>query len=274
MTSASDSSALRYGKATERRAAIQALVEADGFVSVSSLSAKLGVSAVTIRRDVQQLERDHAVQSTHGGVIALSTPVGAGSHFRLRSSRNADAKRAIGVATSQFLAGTSCSTLGIDAGTTALEVAGQLRPEHRMTIVTHSLPVLSTLNGRPSIDVVCVGGTLHPETQAFAGPATLDDYAGLRLEVLVLTATAVSQTLLLCGNSYDAVTKQKMMEVSDTVVLAIDSSKFGIVSPFYIADLSGVDVVVSDDRIAPETLDSLRKLGLEVVVAAVPERPE
>jgi len=269
LTSESDGTGMRYRHASERRAAVLALVQRDGFANISELSKQLGVSAVTIRRDVQQLETEERVQSTHGGVLATTSPVREGSHFQLRSSRNAEAKRAVGGATVELLIGRSYRSVGIDAGTTALEVALQLHPSQPMTVFSHSLPALSALNGRPKIETVGIGGLLHPGTQAFAGPATVEGYSRLRFEVLVLTATAVRDGQMLCGNDYDAVTKQQMMRVTDVTILAVDSSKFEVTSPYFIDRLDRVDTVVTDDGLRPEIAEWLSSAGIELVTVPV-----
>jgi DeoR family transcriptional regulator of aga operon len=258
---------LRYRNAVLRRDEIVTAVQQEGFVSIANLSRRLGVSAITIRRDVQFLEAHDRVKATHGGVLAVSAPLGVGSHFRLRAARNAAAKRAIGITTAELVADLECRSLAIDAGTTALEVASALAPGATLTVVTHSLPALQVLASRSDIDVVCVGGSLHPETQSFAGPDTLVGYEGLRMQAMVLTATALNSGQLLCGNSFDAATKQRMMASADRVVLAIDSSKIAISSPYYICDLEEVDTIVIDEGAPATELQQLSERGIEVLVA-------
>ena len=265
---------MRYRHASERRAAVLALVQQYGFASISDLSSRLGVSAVTIRRDVAQLAREEKVQSTHGGVLAVAPPTGEGTHFRLRSSRRSDAKTAIAATTVEILAQRGFRSIGIDAGTTALEVAALLHPAQQVSVFSHSLPVLSTLNRRPFVETVGVGGLLYARTQAFAGPATVEEYSKLRFEALVLAASAVRDGQMLCGNDFDTVTKQQMMRVADTTLLVVDSSKFGTTSPFFVEPLDRVDTVITDEEIDAATADGIRAAGVELVTVPVPGEAE
>jgi DeoR/GlpR family transcriptional regulator of sugar metabolism len=124
---------------------------------------------------------------------------------------------------------------------------------------------------RPLVEVVGIGGVLHPETQAFAGPSTVAGYAGLRLGTVLLTASAVRDQMMLCGNAFDAETKRQMMAVADQIILLVDASKFDAIAPFQTAELSRVDVIVVDNRAPSALLKSLEAQNLHVLVAEFDE---
>jgi DeoR/GlpR family transcriptional regulator of sugar metabolism len=268
LVASDDADELRYRNAVDRRTRVRGLVQAGGFVRISDLSAMLGVSRITIRRDVQQLEGEGLVRGTRGGVLDIPAP-GRGSHFRLRATRSAHVKALIARTAAQYIKDRGFATIGIDAGTTALAVARVLQPDRAMTVVTHSISSLSAVANTPYVEVVCIGGVLHSGTQSFAGPATVAGYSQVRLSVAVLGATAVGNLQMLCGNDYDAVTKQMMMSVAETTMLLVDSSKFGLVSPFFVGDISSVGLVVTDDGLSEEHKYSLLGTGVEVIVVDV-----
>jgi DeoR/GlpR family transcriptional regulator of sugar metabolism len=257
---------LRYRDASARRTALAELVQQRGFCRVPELSDQLGVSRITVRRDIARLEEDNLVRSAHGGVMALS-PAGPGSHFRLRSAAHTEAKQAIGRKAIEYVNRHATGPLGIDAGTTGFEAARFVTPQVPLTVVTHSLPVMAELAQRPLVEVVGIGGVLHPETQAFAGPSTVAGYAGLRLGTILLTASAVRDQMMLCGNAFDAETKRQMMAVADQIILMVDASKFDAIAPFQTAELSRVDVVVIDDQAPPALVESLEAQNLRVLIA-------
>jgi DeoR/GlpR family transcriptional regulator of sugar metabolism len=257
---------MRYRDAPARRLAALEIVRQQGFSRVSDLSDQLGVSRITVRRDIARLEEDQLVRGAHGGVVAMG-PFSLGTHFETRSGSNVGAKRAIARKAIEHVMRRPLGPLGIDAGTTGFEVARLLTPESPLIVVTHSLPVMLELAERPHVEVVGAGGVLHPETQAFAGPSTVAAYSRMRLDTVLLTASAVRSNIMFCGNAFDAETKRQMMTVADEVVLLVDASKFEGSAPFQVAELARVDVVVVD-HVAPEALlDSLASQGLQVLIA-------
>jgi DeoR family transcriptional regulator, aga operon transcriptional repressor len=257
---------MRYRGAGARRAAMIELIGEIGFCSIMDLCDRLGVSRMTVRRDIQQLEQEKLVRSTYGGVVPV-TPHSTGTHFELRRHQEADAKRAIARCAVALIQQQPDAIIGIDAGTSALEVARQLRPEDSCTVVTHSLPVMNELSQRSNVEVIGVGGVLHPETQAFAGPATIAALQRVRLTTLILTASALRDGIIYCGNAFDADTKREMMRIADQVVLIADSSKFRKAAAFDVDDLSHVDIAITDAAATDADRGSLSAAGTQLMIA-------
>jgi DeoR family transcriptional regulator, aga operon transcriptional repressor len=257
---------MRYRGADARRATMIELINELGFCSITNLCDRLGVSRMTVRRDIQQLEDENRVRSTYGGVVPV-TPQSTGTHFELRLRQEASAKRAIARRAVELIEQEPGAIVGIDAGTSALEVARHLRPSESCTIVTHSLPVMNELCQRPHVEVIGIGGVLHPETQAFAGPTTIAALQRVRLTTFILTTSALRDGVMYCGNAFDADTKREMMRIADQVVLIADSSKFRKVAAFDVDDLSHVNTVITDSAISDAERESLIAAGADLVVA-------
>jgi DeoR/GlpR family transcriptional regulator of sugar metabolism len=256
----------RYRGAPARRPAVLELVRSQGFCRISDLSDQLGVSRITVRRDIARLELDQLVKGAHGGVVAVVAP-SLGTHFSTRIRANSTRKRAIAKRAIDYVSSKRLGPLAIDAGTTGFAAAQLLAPNAPLTVVTHSLPVMLELADRPNVEVAGIGGVLHPETQAFAGPATVAAYAALRLDVVLLTTSAVRGNMMFCGNAFDAETKRQMMSVADEVVLLVDASKFEGSAPFQVAGMDRVDVVIVDHLATEDLISSLRDQALTVLVA-------
>jgi DeoR/GlpR family transcriptional regulator of sugar metabolism len=256
-------SALRYDSAPARRTFIIDLVRNSGFCSASELSRELGVSEMTVRRDIQRLAREGLARAVHGGVSAIATLPGP-IDFRLRAAQRLPQKRAIARAALSRL--DANSVVAFDAGTTTLEAARLLPPDLRITAVTHSLPVIATLAARNSIEVIALGGALHAETQSFAGPITVRALADLRVHTLLLGATSVRDAAMWCTNTYDAAIKRALVAIADRVILLVDSAKFDVTAVMKVADLAEVDIAITDTQAAPQALAMFAVAGVETVM--------
>lgn len=247
--------------AETRRRRIVEHIRGCGFGSVGELSQMLGVSEMTIRRDLQVLAGRHLVRQVHGGANAL-VDAGEGIDFRLRASRGAAAKQAIASAALQYV--TQRATLAIDSGTTTLELARQLPSDEGLLVVTHSLPALQVLARSEGIEVVSLSGALQRHTQSFAGPMTVSVIHTLRVDTFFLAASSVREGFMYVGNSFDAQIKLAFMDVSDRIVLLVDSSKFSSTALFPVAPVDRVTAVITDPSAPVEAVHDLQARGIAV----------
>jgi DeoR/GlpR family transcriptional regulator of sugar metabolism len=246
-----------------RRETILDRVREAGYCSLSELGQQLGVSEMTVRRDVRKLEEQHLVRVVHGGVSAVTdllTPLDYG----FRAGQHTAAKKAIAARALTMIG--PRGVVGLDAGTTILELARSLRAEAPITVVTHSLPAMVALARRPVIELISLGGTFHPEGQHFAGSLTLRSIGQLRIQTLFLAAAAVREGHLWSTNEADAEIKQALIATSDEVVLLVDSSKFAYSAVMRVADLSVVHTVVTDNLISDAARESVEQAGVRLEV--------
>jgi DeoR/GlpR family transcriptional regulator of sugar metabolism len=255
---------LRYDSAPDRRRAILTAVGESGFVSVTELTRRLGVSDMTIRRDLRKLAHQGRVRIVHGGVSALTTSPHSPA-FTGRAEEHAAGKRAIGEAVARRLS--SRATVAVDAGTTTYAVAQALPDSFRGTVVTHSIPVMQLMLTRGLGRVVGLGGELLVESQAFVGPRTVEAVAGLRVQTLVLGAAAVDDRGIYVSTDNERPTKLALMSIADRVVLVVDSSKFRVSAPVRLCDWDRISSVVTDAPPPSEVLDRLPHLADIIEVA-------
>jgi DeoR/GlpR family transcriptional regulator of sugar metabolism len=256
----------RYTSAPERRERLVQFIADQGYCTVTELSKAFAVSEMTIRRDVLRLVEQGRVRGFRGGVGSLSRQEMEGSDYRQRDMKMADAKRAI--ATKAIDLVTKGSVVAIDAGTTCHQLAGLLPADRGLTVVTHSFPVVSSLAGHTGTEVMCLGGSLHPESLSFDGPATLAAISSLRVETLFLAASGIGERGAFCGNGFDAITKRALIEVADRVVLLADSSKFFTSAMVKICDWEAIDRVIIDDGLSEEHRKMLEQQDVDVVTVA------
>ncbi|PDQ34364.1 MAG: hypothetical protein B5766_12030 [Candidatus Lumbricidophila eiseniae] len=253
----------RHVSAPERRQRLERFISDQGYCTITELSRELGVSEMTIRRDVLRLVEQGRVRGFRGGVASLSRQDLAGSDYRFRDVKMGDAKRAIAQKAIDMLG--LNSIIAVDAGTTTNQFARMLPTDRSIKIVTHSFPVVSSLVGNEGVEVICLGGTLHPESLSFDGPATLAAISGLQVEILFLAASGLGERGAFCGNGFDAITKRALIEVAERVVLLADSTKFFSPAMVKICDWDAIDRIIIDEEITEDQERMLEQNDIEIV---------
>ncbi|MBX6355109.1 MAG: DeoR/GlpR transcriptional regulator [Micromonosporaceae bacterium] len=248
------------------------LVSEQGFCTIAELSSALEVSEMTVRRDVGRLAREGKVRRVHGGVTALPSEALNPSDFAVRAASAREAKRAIAREALRFIRRPR-ATIGIDSGTTVLELAKILPEDRRLTVATHSLPAMVAMSKLKQVHVFGLGGELHPETQDFAGPATLEAIRDLRIGTLFLAAGGLSRRGVYCESDHEALVKRALIEVSERVVLLADSSKFGSSAMVRVCGLDAVDHAVIDDAITAADAALLADNGVDLRRASLSDHP-
>jgi DeoR/GlpR family transcriptional regulator of sugar metabolism len=256
--------ALRYDGAPRRRDAILERLRASGHVSVSEVSQSLGVSEMTVRRDLHRLAVTGDVTIVHGGASLPAGPPGR-PVFGARALVNAEAKRRIGAAAAAMVA--ADDTVGVDAGTTALEVAHALPEEFAGCVVTHSVPVLAALLPRSAIRVIAIGGEMSHDNQALIGPSAAHFVHDLRLRVFVLGVSSIDARGVYVRSELELSVKRALLDVAEDVVLVCDATKEGGPGTVRVCDLDRIDTVVTDGPLSDALTRRLHEAGTRVVVA-------
>jgi DeoR/GlpR family transcriptional regulator of sugar metabolism len=252
---------VRYTDAPARREELLRRLSAEGYVSSSRVAEEFGVSEMTIRRDLRQLEGEGLARRVIGG--ASLPNLGHGRPFDERAVTGSSEKRSIAQACLALLEG--AVTVALDAGTTVAPLTGMLQPG--TTILSHSVPVIQAAIERDDVELVAVGGVYQNETRSFAGATarrTIGDYS---VDVAVLSATAVDTSGILCANALDAELKQELARAARTTVLLVDHSKLGARAPIRVGGFDLVDVILTDAGADPDDLEALRRAGATIVVA-------
>ena len=261
---------LRYGTAHERRARILELLHERSHLSATELSKSFGVSTMTIRRDFQRLASEGGVREVRGGISVMPSGHGrgmdgTGTDFSIRMGEMVEAKRAIARKAVELIR--EDTTIALDAGTTTLEMVRLLPSKMRLTVVSASLPVTVALADRPEIEVMGLGGVLHRESQAYAGPQTLAVLRELRIHQAFLAASAIRDGQVLCGNVWDSETKRLLVECSDERILLADSSKFHLSAMTRVGPISAMQTLVVDEGITAQDRDGVEAAGTKVLLA-------
>lgn len=255
-------------KRSERLVALLAALAEHQQMQLSELATMLGASAATIRRDVAALADQGLLTRTHGGVRAVG-PV-AELPVRLRDGRHRRAKRAIALeAVAQLPPGRHA--IALTGGTTTTEVLRALHHRHDLTIITNSVSIALEAANQGQSRVLIAGGVLRPNSLELVGNLT---ESTLR-QVNVGTAIVGSDGVSLAGgltthDETEANTNHTMVERAQRVIAVVDGSKVGVVTLAKLAELSEIDLLVTDSTADPAEVARMRRAGVDVRIVPVP----
>ena len=241
------------------------LVARHGECSIDELIERLGVSGMTIRRDLQSLAEQGKVIRTHGGA-ALAERVSFEFEFLKRVKDRRGAKEAIAIAAAaQIKDGESVM---LDSGTTTLELAKQLRGKQGLTVVTTSLPIAAQLQYDRQIEVLLLGGYLRASSPDLVGALTETNLEALKADVAFIGAHGVDRR----GGVYQDSPEvgrmlSKMAASAGRVFVLADSSKLGKPALWRFGRLQEWAGLITDVGVERSLLTSLKKAGARVIKA-------
>jgi DeoR/GlpR family transcriptional regulator of sugar metabolism len=250
---------------TERLDLTLRLVRDGGRISLAELADRLAVSQMTVRRDLDELQRQGLVQRVRGGAVALA----AGREdagFAARARWQAATKRRIGQAAAQLVEPGQAVLL--DAGTTTAATARYLVDRAPLTVAVLSLQAAERLADRPGIRLLVLGGESRPGERSLVGHLTLRLLEELWFDRFLMSIGAVHAELGLSEFAIeDATVKQHALRRAERTVVVADATKFGVRAFAKVADLGSVDTFVTDRAAEGETVTAIRDAGVELVLA-------
>ncbi|WP_219418006.1 DeoR/GlpR family DNA-binding transcription regulator [Pseudonocardia nigra] len=244
--------------ARQRQELILDAVRTTGGARVSELVDRLGVSDMTVRRDIEALAGRGLVTRVHGGATAAGSSVDEPG-FAVKSGLHTAAKQAIAAAAAGLIE--PGASVALSAGTTTHAAASALLPIPRLTVVTNSLRVAEVLHESPRDDltVVLTGGERTP-SDALVGPVTVAALRRLHVDWLLMGVHGMdAEAGFTTPNLVEAETNRALVASARRVAVVADNSKWGVVGLSTIATLDEVDVVVSDAELAPEARTTIEK---------------
>ena len=250
--------------AEERRAQILLRLHESGHVRTSDLVQQFEVSDVTLRTDLQELERLGRLVRTRGGAVLSAVPRGK-TTFSDRQMKNQPAKQRIAAAAAKYLRDEE--TVVFDAGTTMLALAHHIPPVSNLTVWTPGLNVAQQLMNVDGVNVMVIGGQVDPDTVSTMWSSPLAGEQVPAAHMTFLGAHGIDGDLDIVDVSIQAAAaKRRLVEAGRRVTLLADSSKWSVAAPSKVVGLSDVDVVITDTGIAKPVLSRLRDVVPEVIV--------
>jgi DeoR/GlpR family transcriptional regulator of sugar metabolism len=250
--------------AESRRREIAEHLRTAGAVTVSEVESRFGVSPMTARRDLAELERRGILRRTHGGAVLPTVSAHEDSFGRRLTSGEAE-KRALAEAAVALLA--PRETVFLDSSTTSYFVARRMvETGIAATVLTNSLPIMELVfsDGGPALELVGIGGTLRRLTRSFVGPFAVRTVQGHFADRLFLSVKGLTPDgMLTDADPLEAEVKRAMIEQAAEATLLLDRSKLSARGLNAIAPLADLDAVAAHG-ITEAELATLRATGLAV----------
>lgn len=243
-----------------------------GRVELAELVSGLGVSQVTVRRDLATLEQQGLLRRVRGGAIL---PHGKGHEppFPRRQTTRRLEKEQIAAAALDFVK--DGETITLDVGTTTLALATLLSERANLTVLTPSLYAATVLAEHPSVRVVLSGGVLRSDERSLVGELAWRTFGEFNVDRLFLGVGGVHPLRGITEyNLDDAAVKHAMLAGAREVTVLADATKLGRVALARVARIGAIDRLVTDRTADEHLIAQLRRQGVAVVVAEGPTQSD
>lgn len=248
-------------------------VRRTGAVRVVDLAQQLGVSEMTIRRDLDALHDAGLLLKVHGGATVRYEHSTDEPGFEAKSSLNTDEKRAIAASAAVLTA--PGAAIGITAGTTTAQLAGELVTVPDLTVVTNSIRVADVFHAqeRPDRTVVLIGGERTP-SDALVGPVAVAALSNFHLDIVFMGVHGMhEQAGFTTPNLREAETNRAFVAAASELVVLADHTKWGVTGLTTMARLDDADVCVTDELISEHARAVLSEHVGRLVVSSTTTLP-
>lgn len=249
----------------ERRHDIVQLALTEGKVAVSDLVKRYGYSAVTIRSDLNYLDRKGLLIRSRGGAMTTNN---------ISHELSVDEKHHKNLSVKRKLAQLVCSQINegdaiiLDSGTTTEEVAKCLVAFRRLVVMTNGLNVAENLLHSDDFEVMMTGGTLRKTSMSFYGSQAEDSIQRYYFDKVILGVDGIGfNSSITTHFEYEAILNRTMCEVAKEVIVVTDSSKFNRAGIHKICDFDAINTLVTDSQIPDAFAQTLEKAGVKLIIA-------
>lgn len=237
-------------KQIKRQQKLLNIVERHGLLSVQSLAVMLGVSEMTVRRDLKKL-RETSCQFDQKGEGSIN------DYSLLNAIEYANQQKdRIGKMAASLIEPND--VIAIDTGSTTARILPYLPDDKNLTVVCYNANIMLGLRHKAGMQIMFCGGIYHLNTEMFEGKEGIQFIRRIRINKAFLSAAGVHNELgITCANTYEVPTKQAVIASSAQKILLADSSKFGKLRSAYFCDLDDIDTVITDSSLTEERREEI-----------------
>lgn len=248
-----------------RQASILTYLRQEKKASVAHLSQMFDASEATIRRDLSKLERKGHLIKTYGGAL-LSTSTQFEFSYNERLLKNVREKKRIGALAAQMVK--PGESIFLDSGTTALQIAVNLKHHQDLTVITNAVPIVQELAASIGIRLYLLGGCFRPKSQDLIGPILIKNLANFAVDIAFLSVDGFHiDHGLSASDLSEAEVVQAALKVSKQSVVVADHSKANKRAFAWICPFEDIHLLISDSDLDRQLVDELRQRDIEVELA-------
>jgi DeoR family transcriptional regulator of aga operon len=255
-----------HGNTVERRKQILKLLSDEEQVYVNDLSTRFNVTEVTIRNDLDRLEKQNLLIRVRGGAIVSRNVLWMDKQISEKHRLNLHKKVKIGKLASTLIA--EQDTIILDSGTTTCELASNLGDFQELTVITNALNIANELIQFHNINLNMLGGRVRRKSLTLTGTIAEQSLKSFYVDKFFLGVDGIdSKVGLYTPNVEEAHLNQLMLDVAQQVILVTDSSKFTRKSFAFICGMDRINVIVTDDEIPDKDRKRISDSGIELLIA-------
>ena len=246
----------------ERQQKILEMLNKKNKVTVKELTNNFSVYEVTIRKDLNELEKQKLLYRTHGGAIKNSNLVDVPSIYK-RKVTNQKIKERIGEKAAEFIE--ENETIILDSGTTTFQIVNHLKKFTNLNVITNSLEICNALIKAAGIKIILGGEEVNKGNLSIIGSTAVKTINKYNANKLFLGVSALS-----LNNGYTtseekiANIKKCMINLANKIIVVSDSSKFDKVSFFTVCDYDEIDAIITDDKIENRYIKAFKEKNIDV----------
>ncbi|KGN01196.1 DeoR faimly transcriptional regulator [Clostridium novyi A str. 4570] len=235
-----------------------------GTIKVEDLASELGVSLMTIRRDLDRLQDKGVLYRSHGGAVLRSVyPIE--QSYDVKKISNIDAKNKIASAALELI--NEGDTIFLDAGTTTLELAKLLKTKKNLTVITDDLKIALELY-KSNVETYIVGGRVQKDTACIIGPTAEDFIKNIKVNLCFLGTSSITSDGYLSTPTFEkAYLKREVVRASSYSVLMVDSSKFKRESFVNILSIKEINCIITNKQFDEGEIRSLEEENIRIINA-------
>lgn len=251
--------------ANQRRDKILELIREDGQAKVMDLARIFKVTEVTIRQDLERLEKDGYIVREHGGAYLKDIDHNV-RNLSLQNQENLAEKMIIAKKAVEFIH--EGDTIILDSGSTTTEIAKMIIGYKNLTVITNAINISLILGAQAGINLIVTGGEFKAPTLSLTGQKAADFFQNLHVDKLFLATAGIA---LKSGLTYpgisDICVKRAMIEAANETYLVADSTKIGKNSFASLGALSLIDYLITDSKIKQEDIEWLKTYDVQFIIA-------
>ncbi len=257
-------------KKSERMNAIINILKNRNGASFKHLASELGVSEMTIRRDLEILHANNLITLIQGVAIFnsqgnLSSTINKEYNLTVENDVYTEEKNKIGQKAASLLK--PDDVIIIDTGSTTYQLAKNLPDDLPLTVLCYNMNILTVVNNKSNCKMICAGGYYHPNTQMFQSPEGVSLISRTCANKAFISAAGISNKLdVTCIEQYEIDTKISAIKSAVTKILLVDSTKFDKICPAMFASLSDFDIVITNQNLDDRWIQYIKELDIELIV--------